>query len=68
VDDYSNFTASPVADLLGSPVAGLGNYSISPAVAVVASTDLTGVAAKKITVSVTGPGGVLSISGYRSNY
>ncbi len=68
VDDYNSYTASPVADVLGSPVAGLSNYSISPAVAVVTSTDLTGVAAKKITVSVNGPGGSLSLTGYRSNY
>ena len=68
VDDYNSYTASPVSDVLGSPVAGLSNYSISPAVVVVASSDLTGVVAKKITVSVNGPGGSLSVSGYRSNY
>jgi hypothetical protein len=37
-------------------------------VTVLASSDLNGVAAKKITVSVTGPGGTISLSGYRSNY
>ena len=68
VDDYNSYTASPVVDVLGSPVAELSNYSISPAVAVVTSTDLTGVVAKKITVSVNGPGGSLSLTGYRSNY
>jgi len=67
VDDYSSYTASPVTDVLGSPVSGLGNYSISPVV-VTASSDLTGVAAKKITVTVNGPAGSLSLSGYRSSY
>jgi MSHA pilin protein MshD len=68
VDDYNNYTANPITDVLGTSVAGLVNYSISPAIVVVSSADLTGVAAKKITVSVSGPGGTLSLSGYRSNY
>ena len=68
VDDYNNYTANPIADVLGASVAGLVNYSISPAIVVASSADLTGVAAKKITVSVSGPGGTMSLSGYRSNY
>jgi hypothetical protein len=54
--------------MLGSSVAGLGTYNIAPAVAVAATTDLTGVTARKITVSVTGPGGTIRLTGYRSNY
>jgi MSHA pilin protein MshD len=69
VDDYNNYiTSSGIVDMLGSSVAGLGSYNIAPKVTVLATTDLTGVAAKKISVSVTGPGGTVSLSGYRSNY
>ncbi len=69
VDDYNTYvTTTGVTDALGSAVAGLTSYNISPAVTVAASTDLTGVAAKKVTVSVTSPGGTIVLSGYRGNY
>lgn len=69
VDDYHGYTTTGgITDVLGSAAPGLGAYNIAPAVAVAASTDLTGVAAKKITVSVTGPSGTITLSGYRSNY
>lgn len=65
VSDYAGYTSTGIVDLTGASVAGLGNYNIS-AVTVASSTDLTGVAAKKITVSVTGPGDAISLSGYRT--
>lgn len=69
VDDYHGYTTTGgITDVLGSAAPGLGAYNIAPAVVVAASTDLTGVAAKKITVSVTGPSGTITLSGYRSNY
>ena len=68
VDDYNNYSANAISDMLGTPVPGLENYRISPAIVVASSADLTGVDAKKITVSVSGPGGTLSLSGYRSDY
>jgi MSHA pilin protein MshD len=68
VDDYQHFATSAVTDSAGSPVLGLEKYSVNPPVSVDVSTDLTGVSAKKVTVSVTGPSGVISLSGYRSNY
>jgi len=69
VSDYDGYTTSAgMVDALGSAVTGLTPYNILPAVAVVTSTDLTGVTAKKVTVSVTGPGGAISLSGYRANY
>ena len=70
VDQYNGFsTAGGIQDVLGAPVAGLTAYNVSPAVVVAGSTDLTGVAAKKITVTVTGPGNtVVTLSGYRSEY
>jgi len=66
VCDYNGYTTTGIVDALGSPVTGLASYNISPPVSVVSSTDLTGVATKKITVSVSGPQGSISLTGYRS--
>lgn len=69
VDDYNGYTTTAgIVDIMGSAVAGLGSYNIAPPVSVAVTTDLTGVTAKRVTVSVTGPGGVISLAGYRSNY
>jgi MSHA pilin protein MshD len=68
VDDYNHYATTGINDTLGSPVAGLERYNVTPQVSVVASNDLTGVSAKKITVSVTSPSGTISLSGYRANY
>jgi len=57
---------------IGSVVPGLGSYNISPSVQVAqqdpGSSDLTGVAALKVTVSVTSPQCTISLTGYRANY
>ena len=68
VDDYAGYATTGIQDVSGSAVAGLERYNV--AVAVAATTDLTGVAAKKITVSVTvtGSSEAISLTGYRSNY
>lgn len=69
VDDYNGYsTASGITDMVGAAVPGLGSYNIAPAVTVAASNDLTGVPSKKVTVSVTGAAGTITLSGYRSNY
>lgn len=69
VSDYAGYsTSAGVVDVLGAPVPGLSAYNIAPPVAVVSTTDLGGASALKITVSVTGPSGVISLSGYRGNY
>jgi MSHA pilin protein MshD len=65
VDDYNTYTASSVTDAAGNAVSGLTNYSITPAVAV---SPVTGQPLKKIVVSVTGPQGVIVLTGYRGNY
>lgn len=67
VDDYNNYTSASIVDGAGNSIGGLTQYSISPAVAVTATT-LNGAAVKKIVVSVTGPQGVISLTGYRGNY
>lgn len=67
VSDYDGYrTTAGIVDASGMPVVGLGSYNIAPPVAVVSTADLTGVTAKKITVSTTGPGGTVTLSGYRS--
>ena len=70
VDDYNNYTTTGgIKDVLGAATPGLTVYNIAPAVVVDGSTnDLTGVTAKKITVSVTSPDGTIELIGYRSNY
>jgi MSHA pilin protein MshD len=69
VSDYAGYTTTTgIVDMMGSTVAGLGSYNISSVTVMDAGADLPGVTAKKITVSVTGPGVAISLSGYRSNY
>jgi len=69
VSDYNGYsTSTGIVDVSGAAVPGLGNYNFSPAVTVAASTDLTGVAAKKVVVTVTGQGEVITLIGYRTNY
>jgi len=69
VGDYANYsTSTGIVDQAGDPIVNLSSYNFQPAVTVVDTTDLNGVAAWKITVSVTGPGTTISLSGYRSSY
>jgi len=67
VSDYAGYTSTGIVDMVGVAVPGLSAYNIS-SVTVADSADLTGVSAKKITVKVTGPGGDISLIGYRANY
>lgn len=69
VSDYTGYsTTAGIVDQSGSPVPGLKSYNIFPPVSVVSTTELPGVNAFKVTVFVTGPLGVISLSGYRGNY
>jgi MSHA pilin protein MshD len=69
VSDYAGYsTSGGIVDIAGTSVPGLTGYNVSPAVTVAATTDLTGVAAKKITVSVTGQGETITLVGYRTSY
>jgi MSHA pilin protein MshD len=67
VDDYAGYTSTGITDMTGATVSGLTAYNVSPAVTVTATT-LNGVAVKAITVSVTGPQGAITLTGYRANY
>lgn len=68
VNDYSGYnTATGMVDAQDLAIAGLENYNVAPAVAVAALTSWNGLPALRVTVSITGPGGTVSLVGYRSN-
>ena len=69
VNDYAGYsTSAGILDQSGLPVPGLTSYNFLPPIRVTATADLPGVAAYRVTVSVTGPLGVVSLSGYRGSY
>jgi len=68
VDDYSGYaTTGGIVDFSGLAVSGLESYNVSPAVDVSTAT-LGAATLKKVVVSVTGPQGVITLTGYRGNY
>jgi MSHA pilin protein MshD len=67
VEDYNGYTTTGILDASGASISGLSNYSIAPAVQV-STTTLGGVSVKQIVVSVKGPQGAISLTGYRGNY
>lgn len=58
--------------MTGATVAGLTNYSITSVTVATTtaaqSVELNAIAAKRVTVTVTGPQGPISLTGYRANY
>lgn len=67
VDDYAGYTTTGgMVDMSGIAIAGLGQYNVTSVA--VAGITLNSVAAKQVTVTVTGPAGALSLTGYRTNY
>jgi MSHA pilin protein MshD len=68
VDDYRGyFTAGGIVDATGTAVAGLGSYNITPAVSVLPDK-LGNVDVVKVVVYVTGPQGIVTLTGYRGSY
>lgn len=68
VSDYNGYsTAGGMVDVQGVAITGLGSYNVSPAVAVTALASWNNIPALRVTVSITGPGGTVSLVGYRSN-
>lgn len=68
VDQYDGYnTAAGITDPLGVAVASLSSYNITPSVAV-GTTTIGTLTVKEVTVSVTGPQGVVRLTGYRGNY
>lgn len=67
VCDYQGYTtASGIVNSLEEAVSGLEKYTINPTV-IAATTDLAGLLAFSVRVSVTGPGETISLTGYRAN-
>jgi MSHA pilin protein MshD len=67
VSDYAGYTTSGgMQDMAGNAIAGLASYNVTGVT--VTDVTLAGVPARRVTVTVTGPGGPLSLSGYRTNY
>ena len=66
VCDYQGYTSTGIVNSLAEPVSGLEKYTINPTV-IAATTDLAGLLAFSVRVSVTGPGGTISLTGYRAN-
>ena len=72
VDDYNNYETTGIQDAVGTNISELASYNISPKVTVtlvsaVENATLNAVAAKKITITVSGPGATaISLSGYRA--
>lgn len=73
VDDYNGYTTTTgIVDLTGTAVAGLANYNITNVTVAVTtaaqSAALNAIGAKRVTITVTGPQGPITLVGYRSNY
>jgi MSHA pilin protein MshD len=73
VDDYIGYTTTAgIVDLTGATVAGLTNYNVTNTTVVVTTAAqnaaLNAINAKRVTVTVTGPQGAITLTGYRSNY
>ncbi len=68
ISDYSGYTQTGIKAIDGSAISGLESYGLS---VTVVSTALSGVAAgnvKQITVTVTGGGNGVALTGYRTDY
>jgi MSHA pilin protein MshD len=72
VNDYHGYTMTAgIVDISNTPVPGLAAYSASVSVAAAALGDISAASgdALRITVTVTGPGGIsLALDGYRSRH
>ena len=75
VDDYSGYASTGISTIDGSPIAALADYDVSVSVVPEALGAVAAGQAKRITVTVSGPGTPTSpggesiqISGYRTNY
>ena len=72
VDDYNGYAHTGIVDLTGTAVAGLASYNITNVTVAVTTAAqnaaLNAVGAKRVTVTVTGPQGPITLTGYRSNY
>lgn len=70
VNDYGpSLTINPITDVTGNPIAGLGGYSATIAIAAAALGTVPVTDSLQITVTVTGPGNnSLVLQGFRTRY
>ena len=70
VNDYGpSFVISPITDIAGNAISGLGGYAATIAVAASALNGIAATDALQITVTVTGPGNKsLTLQGHRTLY
>ena len=70
VNDYGpSLVISPITDVAGNAISGLGGYSATIAVAASALNGIAATDALQITVTVTGPGNKsLALQGHRTRY
>ena len=69
VADYNGYSSTGAYSMSGvAPIAGLGSYDVTVTVAGTALGAATAADCWLITVTVTHPGGTVSLSGYRLNY
>lgn len=72
VDDYNGYTHNGIVDVTGANIVGLNNYNITNVtVAVTTAAEnatMHAIGAKRVVVTVTGPQGPITLTGYRSNY
>lgn len=70
VSDYNGYASAGIRDINESPIGALADYNVAVNVDATASLGaLGGGEVKRITVTVTGPGGEsITLNGYRTNY
>lgn len=65
VGDYGGYSASPPVDISGAALPGLANYRISVSLSNVAAGPAPSSDAIRVDVTVTGPSGAQTLTGYR---
>lgn len=68
VGDYGGYSQIGIADINGNPVAGLGGYKFSVALSQAAVSGIASGDAVRIDVTVTGPSGPQTVTGYRMRH
>lgn len=69
VSDYNGYASTGVYDVTATPIPALSGYNVSVAVTNEALGSIPAASSKRITVTVTAPGGeTVTLSGYRTDY
>lgn len=64
--DYNGYSTANICDIDGNAIPSLTGYSIASII--ISDTTLSGIAAKKIVVTVTSSGDSLSLTSYRTDW